>query len=488
MVYDEIRRRLGGQQDFPPQALADSAGIIRHFIEDYHEKLEEDFLFPRFRKAQKHVELVDALQAQHQAGRKLTDRIVALSTAPALKNDDQRRTLGEYLRLFNRMYSVHEAREDTVLFPAFHELVSGREYDTLGDQFEKREHDVLGPDGFEKMVDRVAGIGGCWASTIWPSSRRISKRPGLRPALLKWGPRHVTIRVLDRRSLRPAQRGRPAGRRFPSQLDRVWRVPMQRCLISIVAAALWGSWAVGGAGGQQLPIQAAMARSQQTGFPMLVVGVTDSCPWCKKLHAQLQSEADLQPLLQQYVSFDAQGRHARLELVEPALQAQQRRRAHRVYRGRRRHRAVQPGRGPARRRHQAVAQHGHRQDRRAETAGFAARSVDRRDAADRRPAGARQEGRGHRAAARQAALAGGNDKLAGMLAGWTKEGARPAAAKSRLRQRRPGRHAGPGRGAAGVRAAAGSARPAQKGPGRRPAGLPATPLMEQAQAWIGPGR
>lgn len=158
MVYDEIRHRLRGKQDFPPETLTDAAGIIRHFIEDYHEKLEEDFLFPRFRKAHKHVELVDALQAQHQAGRKLTDRVTALATAAALTNDDDRKTLAEYLRLFNRMYSVHEAREDTVLFPAFHELVGGKEYDLLGDQFEKREHDVLGPDGFEKMVDRVAGI------------------------------------------------------------------------------------------------------------------------------------------------------------------------------------------------------------------------------------------------------------------------------------------------------------------------------------------
>ncbi len=158
MVYDEMGRRLRGKEDFPPEALANSAGIIRHFIEDYHEKLEEDFLFPRFRKAQKHVELVDALQAQHQAGRKLTDRITALATAQALKSDDDRQTLRRYLRLFNRMYSVHEAREDTVLFPAFHELVTGHEYDVLGDQFEKREHDMLGADGFEKMVDRVAGI------------------------------------------------------------------------------------------------------------------------------------------------------------------------------------------------------------------------------------------------------------------------------------------------------------------------------------------
>src|SRR6266508_3941702 len=51
LVYGESLRRLGAREELPPEALADSARIIRSFIEDYHEKLEEDFLFPRFRKA-----------------------------------------------------------------------------------------------------------------------------------------------------------------------------------------------------------------------------------------------------------------------------------------------------------------------------------------------------------------------------------------------------------------------------------------------------
>jgi hemerythrin-like domain-containing protein len=59
---------------------------------------------------------------------------------------------------FIRMYSPHEAREDTVLFPAFHKIVSSNEYDSLGEDFEKKENDLFGDDGFGKMVDRVANI------------------------------------------------------------------------------------------------------------------------------------------------------------------------------------------------------------------------------------------------------------------------------------------------------------------------------------------
>jgi hypothetical protein len=42
LIYGEALRRLDAKQDFPPYALADAAGIIRSFIEDYHEKLEEE--------------------------------------------------------------------------------------------------------------------------------------------------------------------------------------------------------------------------------------------------------------------------------------------------------------------------------------------------------------------------------------------------------------------------------------------------------------
>ena len=112
-------------------------------------------LFPRFKQANKLVDLVDALDQQHKAGRRVTDIILQ---SAALKSDDDRQQVVRMIREFNRMYAPHEAREDTVLFPAFHEIVSGHEYDALGEDFEKQENEKFGEDGFEHMVDRVAGI------------------------------------------------------------------------------------------------------------------------------------------------------------------------------------------------------------------------------------------------------------------------------------------------------------------------------------------
>ncbi|PYI95911.1 MAG: hemerythrin [Verrucomicrobia bacterium] len=158
LIYGEAIRRIDGKEDLPPEPLADSAKIIRDFVEDYHEKLEENFLFPRFKKADKLVDLVDVLLQQHQAGRRLTDITMHLATSQALKNEDDRRKLADSMRQFIRVYNPHEAREDTVLFPAFRGIVSAHEFDSLGEDFEKKEDELFGEDGFFKVVDRVAEI------------------------------------------------------------------------------------------------------------------------------------------------------------------------------------------------------------------------------------------------------------------------------------------------------------------------------------------
>ena len=81
-----------------------------------------------------------------------------LANSGSLKNASERARLADSMQQFIRMYNPHEAREDTVLFPAFHKIVTPHEFDSLGEDFEKKENELFGEDGFEKMVDKVAGI------------------------------------------------------------------------------------------------------------------------------------------------------------------------------------------------------------------------------------------------------------------------------------------------------------------------------------------
>ena len=161
LVYEESIRRLEAGVELPPDAVSGAAGIVRRFVEDYHEKLEEEHLFPRFVKAATLADLVEVLRAQHEAGRHLTADILGLATAAATTTAGDartRQTLVSRLRSFVRMYRPHEAREDTVLFPALHRLIPEREYRALGDRFERREHELFGERGFEGVVDEVAAI------------------------------------------------------------------------------------------------------------------------------------------------------------------------------------------------------------------------------------------------------------------------------------------------------------------------------------------
>jgi hemerythrin-like domain-containing protein len=152
LIYDESIRRIQGNQKFDTAIITKSAGLIKSFIEDYHEKLEENYLFPRFEKAGKLVDLVKTLRAQHAAGRNVTDRILA-----SVKANDMPTTSAS-LTAFVHMYRPHEAREDTVLFPALHDIVSKHEYDALGDQFEAIERKTFGGEGFEMAVAQVAAL------------------------------------------------------------------------------------------------------------------------------------------------------------------------------------------------------------------------------------------------------------------------------------------------------------------------------------------
>jgi hypothetical protein len=55
------------------------------------------------------------------------------------------------------MYRPHKTREDMVLFPVFHSIVSLQEYDSLGEQFKDKANELFGERGFEKAAEEVAG-------------------------------------------------------------------------------------------------------------------------------------------------------------------------------------------------------------------------------------------------------------------------------------------------------------------------------------------
>jgi hemerythrin-like domain-containing protein len=156
-AYEAAIAKFGANEDFDPAVVTQSAEIIRDFINNYHEKSEEDYVFPRFRAAGQMTDLVQTLLQQHEAGRRVTQTILRL--APNARRDgEDRRRLVAGMQSFITMYRPHAAREDTDLFPKLKGIVSSNEYDSMAEDFEKKEHELFGEDGFEKMVQRVAQL------------------------------------------------------------------------------------------------------------------------------------------------------------------------------------------------------------------------------------------------------------------------------------------------------------------------------------------
>lgn len=152
LVYDDAARRIERSEPLDLAIVTNAAQIVRRFVEDYHEKQEEESIFPRLQKAQREVDLVAVLLRQHQRGRELTDDILRRAATPATPD------LAKVLRDFARMYRPHAAREDTVIFPAFREIIGTKGYLELGEEFEEREHRTFGEHGFEKNVAEVAKL------------------------------------------------------------------------------------------------------------------------------------------------------------------------------------------------------------------------------------------------------------------------------------------------------------------------------------------
>ncbi|MDT5318959.1 MAG: hypothetical protein QOD88_1481 [Mycobacterium sp.] len=158
LIYREGIRRLQTDEQDPSQALNASAGIIRSFIEDYHEHLEEQYVFPKLEQAGRLTDITSVLRTQHQRGRLLTDRMLSATAGAAALNQPAREALVKDVLAFIRMYEPHEAREDTVVFPALRDVLPPTEFRELAERFEDEEHQRFGQAGFQGVVERVADI------------------------------------------------------------------------------------------------------------------------------------------------------------------------------------------------------------------------------------------------------------------------------------------------------------------------------------------
>jgi hemerythrin-like domain-containing protein len=158
LCYQEMTARLQAGGPLDAQDLQGAALIIHDYIEGFHEGLEEGYVFPRLISAGQHTGTVTTLLVQHARGRVITEFLLRNATASGVASPGTRAQLAAALQAFDRMYQPHEAREDTVVFPAFRQIVPAAELASLGQHFADLEHQQFHTDEFAKMVGRVTSI------------------------------------------------------------------------------------------------------------------------------------------------------------------------------------------------------------------------------------------------------------------------------------------------------------------------------------------
>jgi hemerythrin-like domain-containing protein len=158
LIYRHLLALRASERPVPAGHVHDSALIIHDYIEAFHEELEEAYVFQRLMQAGQLKPTVSTLLLQHARGRELTQLILAASGGSGPLPPATADQAASAMTAFVRMYEPHEAREDTVVYPAFRALLKPGEIADLGERFADLQTEQFGSDGFAAMLGRVAAI------------------------------------------------------------------------------------------------------------------------------------------------------------------------------------------------------------------------------------------------------------------------------------------------------------------------------------------
>jgi len=158
LIYRHLMTSQASGQPVQAAHARDSALIIHDYIEAFHEELEEAYVFPRLMHAGQLKPTISTLLLQHARGRELTQLILADSDGSATLPATTAGRVTSAMAAFVRMYEPHEAREDTVVYPAFRAMLEPAEIADLSQRFAGLQTEQFGNNAFAGMVGRVAAI------------------------------------------------------------------------------------------------------------------------------------------------------------------------------------------------------------------------------------------------------------------------------------------------------------------------------------------
>lgn len=158
LIYEECIKRMNINEDFDPNLLVETTNVIKVIIIFHHALLEHEYIFPRFREADKYVEMCDVLTDQHGKAGEQEELILKYANRDSINNPEEKELLINALKKSIRVFRPHIDREDTEMFPEFKNVVTPFEFYELGKKFKEIEYQKWGENGHRQMVDKIIHV------------------------------------------------------------------------------------------------------------------------------------------------------------------------------------------------------------------------------------------------------------------------------------------------------------------------------------------
>ncbi|MCL2109179.1 MAG: hypothetical protein FWH20_07535 [Oscillospiraceae bacterium] len=166
LIYAEVGKKLKCERAINYTAVhhaaLQAAEIAKVYVEDFHQELENEHVFPLFREETRFIPVINILLEQHYAATKITADILRILECGVPNCKARPRLLG-LMQGYVTMQRHHAAREDTCIFPEVHKLISAEKRGELGAMFAESAEERFGADGFAvitaKLREAEKGLG-----------------------------------------------------------------------------------------------------------------------------------------------------------------------------------------------------------------------------------------------------------------------------------------------------------------------------------------
>lgn len=154
LVYREFMRRIAAGQPVSRALVLSSTQVIQDFIHDFHEPLEEGYVFPVVNRSM--PQIIADLLVQHARGREQTQIVLTAAAGKgSVITGSASHTVAEAMDKFTIMYEPHESWEDTQVFPALRAASTGTQIVQLARHFAALQNQQFGPNAFGQMLEKV---------------------------------------------------------------------------------------------------------------------------------------------------------------------------------------------------------------------------------------------------------------------------------------------------------------------------------------------